>query len=91
MYNVYLGEEVPFLRIKTTVKNERRLLVVKDSYADCFIPFLTQHYSEIDVISPELIEGSVRDFIDLNDYEQTLFLFGIENLSREGMLSALKK
>ena len=91
MYNVYLGEEVPFLRIKTTVKNERRLLVVKDSYADCFIPFLTQHYSEIDVISPELIEGSVRGFIDLNDYEQTLFLFGIENLSREGMLSALKK
>lgn len=80
IYDVYLGREAPMLKIGTSVKNERRLLVIKDSYADCFVPFLTQHYSEITVISPELIEGTLRDFVNPNDYEQTLFLFGIENL-----------
>ena len=89
MYNAYLGEEVPLLKITTTVKNERKLLVIKDDYADCFIPFLTQHYSEIDVVSPELIEGKISDHIRFSDYEQVLFLFGIENLSKPDILSTL--
>lgn len=91
MYNVYLGESVPHLRINTSVNNSRKLLVIKDSYADCFIPFLTQHYSQIDVIDPELITDSLSSYIDINDFEQTLFLFGIENLSREDAMSALNK
>lgn len=89
MYNAYLGEDVPLLKITTSVKNDRKLLVIKDDYADCFIPFLTQHYSEIDVVSPELAEGSISSIVDYSDYEQILFLFGIENMSREGILSKL--
>lgn len=88
-YNAYLGEEVPLVKIKTTVNNERRLLVIKDGYADCFIPFLIQHYSEIDVVSPELMTGKITDYVDLSDYEQTLILFGIEDLSRKGILSSI--
>lgn len=91
MYSAYLGEDVPLLRIRTNVNNERRLLVIKDSYADCFIPFLIQHYSEIDVVSPEQLDGFIGDYIDLSDYEQALILFGIENLSRKGILSNLTK
>ena len=79
-YGIYLGREVPLLRIETSVNNERRLLVIKDSYADCFVPFLTQHYSRIDVVSPELIGDGFDSFIDLSDYEQTLFLFGLSSL-----------
>ena len=89
MYSAYLGEDAPLVRIKTNVNNERRLLVIKDSYADCFIPFLIQHYSEIDVISPEQLDGYIGDYIALSDYEQALFLFGIENLSRKGILKNL--
>ncbi len=91
VYSAYLGEEVPLLKIKTSVNNERKLLVIKDSYADCFIPFLTQHYSEIDVITPELLEGSASSFVDFGDYEQTLFLFGIENLSDSSIFAALNR
>lgn len=80
MYSMYLGEAVPFMRITTNVQNDRKLLVVKDSYADCFIPFLIQHYSEIAVASPSDMEGCLSDYVDINDYGQTLFLFGIEDL-----------
>lgn len=91
LYNAYLGESIPLLRIKTSVNNERKLLVIKDSYADCFIPFLTQHYSEIDVLSPELLDGSASDFVDFDKYEQTLFLFGIENLSDSSIFASLNR
>jgi hypothetical protein len=91
MYNAYLGEEVPFLKIKTSASNERKLLVFKDSYADCFIPFLIQHYCEIDVVTPELVEGEASRFVDPSEYEQTLFLFGIENLTRSGIPASVNK
>lgn len=80
MYSMYLGESVPFMRIYTSANTDKKLLVIKDSYADCFIPFLVQHYSEIAVVSPEDMEGSISDYININDYGQTLFLFGVENL-----------
>lgn len=88
MYSMYLGDAAPLVKIKTNVNNEKKLLVIKDSYADCFIPFLLQHYSEIAVASPEKMDKGLVDEIDINEYGQTLFLFGIEDL---GNRSALKK
>lgn len=81
MYSLYLGECVPVMHIETDVNNDRKLLVIKDSYADCFIPFLTEHYSEITVVAPECLEENLSELVDVNEYEQTLFLFGIESLT----------
>ena len=50
---------------------------------DCFIPFLVQHYTDITVVYPEELEKPVDEYIDTNDYEQTLFLFGIDSIGRE--------
>lgn len=80
MYSVFLGDPAPLIRIKTSVRNDKKLLVIKDSYANCFIPFLTQHYCEIAVVSPEDMSQKLSDYIDINEYGQTLFLFGVENL-----------
>lgn len=91
MYDVYLGRETPLLRIKTSVTNERKLLVIKDSYGDCFIPFLTQHYSEIAVISPELIDDSLKEYLNPDDYEQTLIIFGIESLGDGSLFEKLNR
>lgn len=78
MYDMYLGDNTPAFDIETTVNNERKLLVVKDSYADCFIPFLVQHYSRITVLSLEDMDDDIRKYVDTSEYEQTLFLFGKE-------------
>ncbi len=87
MYRLYLGEEAPYVKIKTSVNTEKKILVIKDCYADCFIQFLIQHYSEIAVISPEFLENGISDFINPDDYEQTLILFGIENLEQADFLN----
>lgn len=89
MYKLYLGDDAPLVRIKTSVNNERKLLIIKDSYADCFIPFLFQHYSEIAVISPECMEMDISSFINVDDYEQTLFLFGIDSFSNDEIFNSM--
>ena len=91
MYSFYLGEPAPLITITTNVKrNKTKLLVVKDRYADCFIPFLLQHYGEIAIVSPEDIkDGTLSDYVNINDYEQTLFLFGVESLSNRKVLEKI--
>ena len=89
MYDVYLGKETGYLRIKTAVTNERKLLVIKDSYGDCLVPFLTQHYSEIDVVSLDLTEDTIRDYVNPDNYEQTLIILGIESLADGSLLEKL--
>lgn len=84
MYDFYVGGDQPLLKISTSVNNERKILVIKDRFGDCFIPFLVQHYSEIAVVSPENLECSLGELIDVNGYEQTLFIFGIDSISENG-------
>ena len=83
MYRLYLGKKYPLVKITTDVNTEKKLLVVGDDFASCFIPFLTQHYNEIAFVSPECMEKNLRNFLNPNDYGQTLFLFGIDSLSSD--------
>lgn len=80
MYNLYLGEKLPFIKINTSINNDRKLLVIGDDFASCFIPFLIQHYNEIAVVFPECMEKDINYFISPDDYEQALFMFGIDSL-----------
>ncbi|MDE5583762.1 MAG: hypothetical protein K2J08_08655 [Ruminococcus sp.] len=91
IYNMYLGEGNPFVKINTSVNNQKKLLVIKDSTADCLIPFLIQHYSEIAVIYPEYSEKNMSFFVDPDNYEQILFLFGIDSMSNENLLEMINK
>lgn len=81
MYRLYFGEKLPLVRVQTSVNNNKKLLVVGDDYAVCFIPFLTQHYNEIAFVSPDCMEKDLREFLNPDDYEQLLFLFGIDSLT----------
>ncbi len=80
-YNLYLGEPMDFIGIKTTVNNEKAILVIGDETADCFIPFLTKHYSEIAYISADAYTEKLEKYIDTDNYEQTLFLVGLDYIT----------
>ena len=90
MYRLYLGDDMPLVQITTSVNNERKLLVIKDNFANCFIPFLIQHYSVIDIFSPECADREITDFLNISDYEQILFLFGTDSLGDENIFSSLE-
>ena len=89
MYNIYPGAVSAYFRIKTTVTNDRRLLVIGDDFAPAFLPFLVQHYNEIVMLSPEKISGGITQYADPDDFEQTLFLFGADTLCQSGELVRL--
>ena len=82
-YDLYLGKDMDFIEIETTVNNEKSLLVIGDETADCLIPFLTKHYNEIDIVSVDCFNGGSVEHINKADYEQTLFILGMEHISEK--------
>ncbi|MBQ8994689.1 MAG: hypothetical protein IJ091_02630 [Oscillospiraceae bacterium] len=59
------------------------LLIIKDSYADSVIPFLSNNYATITCIDPRYYLGSIQELAK-GDYDDILLLLGFENLSSEG-------
>lgn len=53
-YRIFLGGDRAFGKIFTGNKNGRKIMVVKDSFGNTFIPFLVQNYEEIYIVDPRM-------------------------------------
>lgn len=73
-YCTYLGTNQSMINIKTNIASDKKILIFKDSYANSFVPFLTQHYNEITVLDMRYV-NNFRDFVNPDDYSQILFLY----------------
>ncbi len=74
-YTVFGGSNEPVYTIRTPIKNSRRLLLVKDSYANCMIPMLTQHFNEIVVVDPRYYFDNVDDLMYSEGITDVFFLY----------------
>jgi len=88
-YQVYLGGNAAKITVKTDVSNGKRLLLIKDSYANSLLPFLTQHYSEIVLLDLRYIRGSYRELADPDDFSQVLILYNAVTFAEDPSLVLL--
>jgi len=85
-YAVFLEGNHPIIKIKNPVANGKNLLVIKDSYANAFIPFLTPFYSEITVIDPRYYYDSIDALIADAQITDILYLFNANTFFRDTTL-----
>ncbi|MDD2979322.1 MAG: DHHW family protein [Hespellia sp.] len=88
-YGVFLGGNSPLIDIKTTANSTRRLLVFKDSYANCFLPFLTPYFREIVVVDPRYYGGTAEDLLTTYNITDTLFLYNANTFFRDNNISGV--
>ncbi len=74
-YAVFLGENTSVIDIKTMSESNRRLLLIKDSYANSFVPFLTPYFREIVLVDPRYYSGTIEDIMDTYRISDVLFLY----------------
>ncbi|WP_235847975.1 DHHW family protein [Mobilibacterium timonense] len=86
-YTVFGGSNHPKYTIKTPVESKERLLIVKDSYANCFIPFLTQDYFEIVVVDPRYYFENIDDLMDSEGITKVLFLYNSDTFFGDDSLA----
>ncbi len=55
--------------------SHKHLIILKDSYANCLIPYLVMNYDKITVIDPRYFGGSVRDELAKDPEADVLLLY----------------
>lgn len=73
-YAFFMGGDLPFIKLVTGAGTGRKLAVIKDSYANTILPFLTAHYDEIYVIDPRNSNFNALQIITENNLDEVLFI-----------------
>ena len=88
-YTVFLGGNSSLLDIRTVSRSTKRLLLVKDSFANSFIPFLTPYYREIVVVDPRYYSGTINDLMDSYRISEVLFLYSGNTFFKDNNISGV--
>lgn len=88
-YTVFLGGNSSLLDIRTVSTSTKRLLLVKDSFANSFIPFLTSYYREIVVVDPRYYSGTINDLMDSYRISEVLFLYSGNTFFKDNNISGV--
>lgn len=85
-YELFFGGNHSSIEIKTSADTNRTLLVIKDSYANCLIPFLINDYSTIKVIDPRYYSEKLDILMETGSYSDVLFLYNANTFSQDTSL-----
>ena len=90
-YPVFLDGNHALTRIKNSnAPQDKKLLVIKDSYAHCMVPFLTDNYGEILMVDLRYYKDKVSDFIKNEGFNEALILYGLDNLAADTNVAFLE-
>lgn len=86
-YTVFLGGNDGYLHIETDQAGKGSLLVFKDSYFNCYLPFLLNEYETIDVVDPRYFCDDLQSLLLQNQYRNVLFFYDVNTFSEDTSLS----
>ncbi len=70
-------------KLPGTYGGKEKLLIVKDSYANSFVPFILDDFDVITMIDTRYFRDSVKDLILDEGYDEVLVLYSINNFAAE--------
>ncbi len=73
-YSVFMGGDTAFSHIKVDYNLDNKILIIKDSYGNAFIPFLLPHYGDIFVVDPRYYNNNIYDLIEENKIDEVLII-----------------
>ena len=86
-YSYFLNGNNSKAIIKTNIKNNKKLLVIKDSYAHIMSQFLCQNYSEIHFLDPRYTNFNYIDYAKENGITDVLFLYNLSTFVQDTNIS----
>jgi hypothetical protein len=94
-YSYFLDGNHPLLVIRTErpdrMTDERRIMVIKNSYANCLIPFLTRDYDEIHVIDLRFNQSNLAQYARDNAIDEIMYLYDVIGFGNDRLLRLLSR
>ena len=88
-YSYFLNGNNSRAIIKTNVNNDKKLLVIKDSYAHIMSQFLCQDYSEVHFLDPRYTNFDYLEYAKENEITDVLFLYNVSTFVQDTNLKKI--
>ena len=82
-YGIYFGGNHSLVQIRTAAESGRSILVIKDSYANCFIPFMLKEFDVIDVIDFRYTNSRLSELVEEGGYSDLLILYNAAGFAED--------
>lgn len=89
-YALFLHANNGVTVLQNDMAPEGSIMVIKDSYANCFVPFLTQNYRKVVVIDLRSLPKGVNELIRTEKVQDVLVLYSFSNLSSDANLPRIR-
>ena len=90
-YSMFLGGQQALGVVKTANADKPKLLLIRDSYSDSLVPFLTPHFSEIHLMDLRYFKLSPREYIARSGIDQALVLYSVPNFVTDANMAWLPR
>lgn len=88
-YKVFFGGNYGEVILTGGCKNGKTLLIIKDSFANCFAPLLCDDYETVIMIDLRYFSGTISSAVKNQSVNEVLFLYEISNFANDGNLVKL--
>lgn len=88
-YSYFLNGNNSKAIIKTKVKNNKKLLIIKDSYAHIMSQFLCENYSELHFLDPRYTNFNYEEYVKKEKITDVLFLHNVSTFVNDTNLSRI--
>lgn len=78
-YGFFLDDNHAIVEIETECRNKKTLFLIKDSYANCFVPMLIPYYERIYVMDLRYFKGRLFRFMEGYEPEQGMDVLVLYN------------
>lgn len=90
-YTIFFNGNHPLIKIQTDNTNGKKLLVVKDSYANSLVPFLLPHFSEIYIVDLRYYTDNINMLIQKNKINDMLILYNGNTFFEDSSINNLSE
>ncbi|MBQ6223176.1 MAG: hypothetical protein IJJ44_11245 [Solobacterium sp.] len=87
-YMYYLDGNHPYVKIQTDLKNHKKAVIIKDSYAHILVPYLAYEYEQIEMIDLRYYRDPVSELIEPDT--DIYFIYSLDNFTEDPYLAFLR-
>lgn len=91
-YGVFIVGDHPLTVIKSSSEKAEtgsKIAVVKESYGNAFVPYLTYNYSEVHVIDFRYFNQNLAEYCRQNDISEVLFINGVMSANTQIQIDSM--
>ena len=89
-YDYFLGGNDAKIEINTSTKNGKTLLLIKDSYSNCLVPMLAEHYERIVMLDLRYMTDDVGEILESEKPDDLFVIFNTESFMKDDNMDLLE-